>query len=128
MGNAGPVERELKFEAGSDFALPDLTALVPGGQVRALPPRRLEATYYDTADLRLARWGVTLRHRTGDDQPVWTVKLAAADDTPELRARHEISYPASGAAGDGPVPLDVAALVQAYARHEPLVQVARLVT
>jgi CHAD domain-containing protein len=125
VATASAVERELKFEAGSEFALPDLTALVPGGEVRALPPRRLEATYYDTADLRLARWGVTLRHRTGDDQPLWTVKLAAEDDKPDLRARHEISQPGPG---DGPVPDDLAALVQAYARHEPLVQVARLVT
>jgi CHAD domain-containing protein len=134
------IEREWKFEAGSEFALPDLTTLVPGGQMATLPPRELEAVYYDTTDLRLARWGVTLRHRTGDDVAVWTVKLPAVDgsggsgagatkgaskgaSTGE-RVRHEISFPGD----DGPVPPEVAALVVAYARREPLAPVARLVT
>ncbi len=37
------------------------------------------STYHDTPDLRLARAGVTLRYRTGDDGgPVWTLKLRVA--------------------------------------------------
>ena len=36
---------------------------------------RLDATYYDTADLRLARSGITLRHRGGEPGPAWTVKF-----------------------------------------------------
>ena len=34
--------------------------------------RVIEDTYYDTPDLRLARWGCTLRHRSGEG---WTVKV-----------------------------------------------------
>ena len=44
------------------------------------------AVYYDTADLRLARWGVSLRHRTGDGTG-WTVKLPEGEDGPALVAR-----------------------------------------
>ena len=37
-------------------------------------PRSSARTYYDTADLRLARAGASLRYRRGDDEP-WTVKV-----------------------------------------------------
>jgi hypothetical protein len=43
-----------------------------------VPPQRLSATYFDTDDLWLARWGASLRRRSGEG---WTVKLpVAADD------------------------------------------------
>ena len=50
------VERELKLRAGDAFRLPEL-----GGE--AIEPRRFVSTYHDTADHRLARRGITLRHR-----------------------------------------------------------------
>jgi CHAD domain-containing protein len=123
-----PLERELKFEAGKDFALPDLTALVPGARIQAMPARTLEAVYFDTADLRLARWGVTLRHRPEDGVSRWTVKLAAAEDRPGLRARHEINFDASKGKPARTPPPDALDLVTAYARGEALAPVARLVT
>ncbi|GAB3801085.1 CYTH and CHAD domain-containing protein [Micromonospora zhanjiangensis] len=58
----------------------------PGGSLAGLPAVTLTATYYDTADLRLARAGVSLRHRRGDAEP-WTVKLPAGP----VGVRHEIS-------------------------------------
>jgi CHAD domain-containing protein len=109
------VERELKFEAAGDAALPDLTALAKGCQVVALPTERLEAVYYDTADLRLARWGATLRHRNDE----WTVKLAASGDAPSLRVRHELSFD-DQAAAEG--------VVFGLSRGAALAPVARLVT
>lgn len=114
-----PLERELKFEADDAFALPDLTALVPGARIKAAPARKLEATYYDTADLRLARWGATLRHRSEDGAARWTVKLAAAADRPGLRARHELDFDNEAEAVE---------LVTAFARASPLTAVARVVT
>jgi hypothetical protein len=46
----------------------------------------LEAVYYDTADLRLARAGVTLRHRRGGDDAGWHLKLpVGADSRDEVR-------------------------------------------
>src|SRR5207302_9064259 len=59
-------EREVKLGAAPAFRLPDLSGLGEG--VTAGPEReaRLETTYYDTRDLRLARWGLSLRHRGGE--------------------------------------------------------------
>src|SRR5216684_2702002 len=66
------LEREVKLGAGPAFHLPDLNGVVDG--VTVTPPEvvRLETVYYDTSDLRLARWGVSLRHRAGEG---WTLKL-----------------------------------------------------
>ena len=57
-------ERELKLAATPDFRMPSIYGLV-GPTVRQAPPERNDTTYYDTADLRLARWGASLRHRPG---------------------------------------------------------------
>src|SRR5205085_10151696 len=90
--------------------------------VESLKVKKLDATYYDTKDLRLARAGVSLRHRIGDEQP-WTVKLPEGEGGP-IMARRE--FPFDGPAGT--IPPEAAALVRAYARGEALVAVARLKT
>lgn len=110
------LEEERKYEVDKQFTLPDLTGSVPaGGRVVAIPPVTLTATYLDTADLRLARAGVSLRHRKGDELP-WTVKLPA--DVPGTR--HEISRP--GKRRD--TPAELVSLVTAYSRAAPLVPAA----
>jgi GNAT superfamily N-acetyltransferase len=38
------------------------------------PPRTFLTTYVDTPDLRLARWGCSIRHRSGEG---WTVRLSS---------------------------------------------------
>ena len=58
------IEREVKLGAWAGLVMPDLDGVVAGARVELLPSLRLTATYYDTADLRLARWGVNVRHRT----------------------------------------------------------------
>jgi CHAD domain-containing protein len=106
------LEEERKFEVGPRFAVPDLAACVPaGGRIVVRPKVTLTATYFDTADLRLARAGVSLRHRRGDDLP-WTVKLPT--DVPG--ARHEISR----RGGSGSVPADLLALVTVWRRGAPI--------
>jgi CHAD domain-containing protein len=80
-------EVETKLAVPDDFALPHLVD-VKGVDRVAVRGLDLQAAYYDTPDLRLARTGTTLRHRTGDGEPEWTLKLptAAGDglDRPEL--------------------------------------------
>ena len=115
-------ERETKLAAGLDFSLPDLSAEVEGSSSRSLPVRDLDAVYYDTRDLRLARWGITVRHRTGDGDG-WTVKLPEGDAGPAL-VRRELTF--SGP--PGALPPEVSAMVLAYSRSEPLAPVARLCT
>ena len=58
------LEREVALGAGPAFHLPDLAGVIEG--VAVAPWRRcMENVYYDTPDLRLARWGVPLRRRAG---------------------------------------------------------------
>jgi inorganic triphosphatase YgiF len=117
-------ERELKLAVTESFMLPDLTDDGLGVlEVRELPELDLRSTYHDTADLRLARSGVTLRYRTGDDSgPTWTLKLRVEGRDGTERDEH--SFPGS----PGEVPADALRLVAAIARHEPLVPVASLHT
>jgi CHAD domain-containing protein len=116
------IEREVKLAAWGGFVLPELDGLVPDLTVEGLKLKRLDATYYDTKDLRLARAGVSLRHRVGDDPP-WTVKLPDGEAGPVMSRRE---LPFAGPAGT--IPPDADRLVRAYTRGEPLVAVARLKT
>ncbi|MBM3660928.1 MAG: CYTH domain-containing protein, partial [Actinobacteria bacterium] len=69
-------EREFKITVEPAWELPAVD-----GAVEAGPPvsREQLATYYDTADLRLARAGASLRYRDDDG---WTVKLPAGEPGP----------------------------------------------
>jgi len=58
-------QTETKYDAPANAALPGLEQLPQVAAVRGPQEQRLEAEYYDTADLRLIRAGITLRRRTG---------------------------------------------------------------
>ena len=119
------LEREVKLGAGPAFHLPDLSGVLDG--VTVTPPEavRLETVYYDTPDLRLARWGVSLRHRAGEG---WTLKLPPAQATGQpqgqLLERDEITFQG----GSKKPPEGAVAIVRAYVRKAELVPVARLST
>ncbi|GAA3459311.1 CYTH and CHAD domain-containing protein [Saccharothrix longispora] len=114
-------ETERKYEAPGGTALPDLAGL-PGVTAVAGPEElRLEAVYYDTEDLRLARAGLTLRRRTGGDDAGWHLKLPVGVDT-----REEVRLP-PGRAAKRP-PKELASLVQVHARGDELSPVARIRT
>jgi CHAD domain-containing protein len=114
------LEREVKLEAPDDFVLPDLSGAFDGVLARVASERDLDAVYYDTPDLRLARWGVSVRHRSGDGTG-WTVKLPEGDAGPAL-LRRELSF--DGA--PGAVPPEVADLVRGYVRSSELSTAARV--
>src|SRR5450756_952218 len=115
------IEREVKLGAGPAFHLPDLSGVIDG--VAVTPPEavRLETVYYDTPDLRLARWGVSLRHRAGEG---WTLKLPPADATGQLLERDELVFQG----GAKKPPPAAVAIVRAYVRKAELIPVARLST
>ncbi|TAN34870.1 CYTH and CHAD domain-containing protein [bacterium] len=119
------LEREVKLGAGPAFHLPDLSGVVDGLAVTAPDAVRLETVYYDTPDLRLARWGVSLRHRAGQG---WTLKLAPAPSSASsplsILERDELNFPG----GAKRPPEAAVAVVRAYVRHADLVPVARLST
>jgi CHAD domain-containing protein len=113
------LEEERKYEVDQGFTVPDLAGCLPGGRVIERKPKHLHATYHDTAELRLARNGASLRFRLGDALP-WTVKLPT--EIPGVR--NEISR-----AGDpDTIPAELVALVTAYARGAPLLPGAVLHT
>src|SRR6188768_1945409 len=70
-------ETERKYDVPADFALPPLDG---AGGVRELgeaETHELDATYFDTDDLRLARNKRTLRRRTGGTDAGWHLKTPA---------------------------------------------------
>ncbi len=105
------LEREIKLAPDEGFVLPEL-----GG--RRMPTRVFISTYHDTADLRLARYGITFRHRVEDGAGLWQLKL------PRESARLELEL------GGPPArpPAELLGLLPAYLRGAPLGPVARLRT
>ena len=117
------IEREYKLAAEAGILLPDLTGSVAGVVAGPKTTLQLDAVYYDTPTLALARWGVTLRSRSGEPGPIWTLKLPVSSSDAEL-SRHEFMFDAP----PGPVPHTVRRAVKAYTRSEVLGPVVRLQT
>jgi CHAD domain-containing protein len=114
-------EREVKLAASAAFRMPSLDGL--GDDVLTIPhdARRLQTVYFDTPDFRLARWGVSLRHREGQG---WTTKLPAEDGGGTLLVRGEFTFP-----GESTTPPDEAVdLIRAYVRTATLRPMVRLRT
>lgn len=124
MSPRASIEREVKLGVWPGYVLPDLSDVPSVGRVSPSSELHLEAVYYDTADLRLLRRGVTLRFRQGEPPgSVWTAKLPAATPAVGL-ARREITIP--GRAENMPGLL--ADLVRGWALGAPLREVALLRT
>ena len=106
------VERETKLDVGPGFRLPGFDDVRDGVVATGSDPEQSRTVYWDTDDLRLARWGCSLRHREGQG---WTLKLPPLEVGGAL-AREEIVQ--QGAADR--VPEELSALVTAYVRGETL--------
>jgi CHAD domain-containing protein len=117
------LERELKFEAPLNVALPDLRDLV--GRTERLPQRLFSSTYFDTAGKRLWARGLTLRFRAEGLEPkgTWTLKLPLDSTGPALE-RTEMSW--SGTRDS--VPAGVVAVTRGVIRREPLREIVELET
>jgi CHAD domain-containing protein len=115
------LEIERKFDVDEHFVLPDLTGCAGVAEVREPVEHGLEAAYFDTVDLRLARARVTLRRRTGGTDAGWHVKLP-----PAAGARRELHSPL-GRAVKAP-PKAVLEPVLGIVRRTPTVPVATLRT
>jgi CHAD domain-containing protein len=116
------IEREIKLEADIDTSMPDLGDLT-GATVGPPSVRQLDATYYDTPTLSMARSGVTLRARTGEPGPIWTLKLPTAADGEEM-ARHEFTFDEPL----GAVPSSARQAARGHVRSQSLGPVVRLHT
>jgi inorganic triphosphatase YgiF len=114
-------EREVRLSAPGGFRTPafgEPMGLVPAAQ----PASRFQTSYFDTPDLRLARWGCSLRHRTGEG---WTVRLPSGGRGP-LLVRSEHVFDPGGEMGR--IPDAALDLVHAYVRDAPVRAVVRLRT
>ncbi|MFF2746430.1 CHAD domain-containing protein [Kitasatospora sp. NPDC058048] len=113
-------ETERKYEGS---ALPTGLDELPGvAAAQAAEPDNLDALYYDTADLRLLRTGITLRRRSGGGDPGWHVKLPLSAE-----ARREVHLPLD-AGGRRGVPTEFAGRLAAFTRGAALSPVAHLQT
>lgn len=106
-------EVESKFAVDDDFRMPDMT-LSGGRSVLIQSPVTLTAEYYDTDDVRLARFGATLRRRTGGSDSGWHLKLPQAEGV-----RDEVRLPLA-AGRSGSVPPALASLVLGMTRGSTL--------
>ncbi|MGV1005954.1 MAG: CHAD domain-containing protein [Candidatus Nanopelagicales bacterium] len=128
-------EVEVKLRVHALFRLPELVGAQPGlgcttietgiARVEKHETIHMRAVYHDTADLRLIRSGVTLRHREGGDDQGWHLKLPV--EGAGHGVRDEVRLPLDAGA-PGEVPPQLADLVTGLARHEPLRIVAALQT
>lgn len=116
-------EVEHKFRVHGLFRIPDLGAIHGVTAVDDLGVAELESTYYDTRDLRLAREGITLRRRTGDDEG-WHLKLPVDD---AIGARDELRLSLSASTTDQP-PAALLSIVRVIVRVEAVAAVATLRT
>lgn len=121
---ADSVEVERAFTAPAHLTLATLAAALPGtggvATVGAATSVQLDARYLDTADLRLAAYGITLRRRTGGGDAGWTLKLPSGTD-----ARHEITAPLGRAVRP---PAALTRLVRGLTGGDPVARVADLRT
>jgi CHAD domain-containing protein len=108
-------EIERKYESDGS-GLPDLTGVAGVAAVLDKGVAELDATYYDTADERLAAASLTLRRRTGGSDAGWHLKFPVAPGV-----RDEIRAPLSDA-----VPRALFGLVRSRVRDAELVPVVRL--
>jgi CHAD domain-containing protein len=117
-------EVETKFGVHGLFVLPELVDPEAGIVATESRPRlTLRATYVDTPSLRLARDRITVRHRTGEGAPRWTLKLPRTPPAEGLQ-REETSV--AGAVAS--VPGELQQLLTGALRGETLRPVAVLRT
>ncbi|MCL4543543.1 MAG: CYTH and CHAD domain-containing protein [Chloroflexi bacterium] len=113
------LERETKFDVPPSFQLEELASeLAPALQLLPETLQNHTTTYWDTFDLRLARWGMTVRYRSTEG---WVVKLASLEKGSYLK-RQEIYYPGFPTE----VPAEVSTLLRAYLRFDSLMPVLTL--
>jgi inorganic triphosphatase YgiF len=114
------LEIEQKFDVDTDFERPSFGALA--GVSAATPVlQHLSATYFDTADRRLAASKITLRRRTGGTDAGWHLKLPEGSGE-----RREVHAPLGTAERE--VPAELAARVAEVTGGQPLAPIATLGT
>ncbi|MFI7541785.1 CHAD domain-containing protein [Actinoplanes sp. NPDC049599] len=113
-------ETERKYDVPAGFVLPPFEGAAGVRGLGDAETHELDATYFDTDDLRLARNKRTLRRRTGGGDAGWHLKTPAGASS---RTEHRVPL----TDGDE-VPAALVAEVRTIVRSRPLRAVARLRT
>lgn len=120
MASSSKIETEWKFDVDDSTPLPALNRIDGVASVGDPVRDSLEAVYFDTPDLALAAWGITLRRRAGGADAGWHVKIPLGPGRrTELQA--SLGQPDT-------VPDDLMDRVLAYTRGRPVEAVAKLST
>ncbi|MEZ2391637.1 CHAD domain-containing protein [bacterium RCC_150] len=114
------VETERKYDVPLAASLPAFGEVQGVERVADPEEHRLEAVYFDTDNLVLAKHRLTLRRRTGGSDPGWHLKLPAAQD-----GRTEVHAPLGQ---PDAVPDELAERVLVLTRGSELKPVARVHT
>ncbi len=125
---ADHLEIERKFDVDTGFQRPDFAGLAPGVTAAAPVVYHLAATYFDSADGRLAASNITLRRRTGGADEGWHLKLPPGLASAEgYSSRQEVQLPLA-AGGERAVPAAHAERVAEVTGGLPLAPIATLDT
>ncbi len=118
------LEVEDKYDAEEALRLPTLLGVPSVARVGQPLELILEASYYDTAELRLIARGITLRRRTGGEDAGWHLKLPLGGGD-----RLEIHRPLGRSRrANPPVPEHLLRLVRAHVRDAEVSPIVRLTT
>lgn len=84
-------EVERKFAVAPEFQLPNPASIATIVHIETQQPIALDATYFDTDDLALFRWGITMRRRLGGHDAGWHLKIPVRAD--RFGVRDELHLP-----------------------------------
>ena len=125
---ADHLEIERKFDVDPGFQRPGFAGVIAGVTAAEPVVHHLSATYFDTADGRLAASKITLRRRTGGADEGWHLKLPGGLASAEgYSSRQEVQLPLD-AGGERDVPAAHAARVAEITGSRPLAPIATLDT
>src|SRR5918998_1011333 len=114
-------ETERKYEGIEGLELLDPAGVLGVDTATGPDEQTREAVYFDTADLRLVRAGVTLRRREGGSDEGWHLRFGGG------RAGGE-GWGVGGGPPPRPPPAELVALTRVYTRGGALAPVAELTT
>ena len=121
MAGTDKSEVERKFDVGESDELPTFTSIPGVDRAQSGGDQKLDAVYFDTANLALATRRITLRRRTGGKDAGWHLKLPVAADE-----RREITEPLNE--DPDTVPGLLRSLVLVHTRNQKLAPIAHLKT
>lgn len=116
-------ETERKYEATDGVELPGWSGMDGVEALVGPEEQTVEAVYFDTDDLRLARAGVTLRRRRGGEDAGWHLTLPAGGD-----GRDEVRVSDARTGRRRTPPRELVGLTRAFGRGAALAPVAELTT